>query len=774
MPVEEPRLASHLRDDAAFPADAPAHREAARTLDDHLAATTRDARTRSILVLGAPGAGKTHLLSRLRVRAARHACFVGISGAPAGDVLGAALQAAVFDLRHRDEGLPGQTPGLSRPQLASFVDPLLAAAAPFVLGADLASISAFLTPEALDETPALATRILAQRFVPALAASVPEAPAELVAALLAERSGGPEDAPPLAAVARALGPVAFFRAIGALAARASVPVILAFDRNEMVGARALASALETLRAGSGLLLLATLRLEDWNAGRAQLGDSERQRLEEQRLTLEADASLALPARDDPSGPALNPARDGLAALPLGLAALPPGNEPKKRRTRTPRRRSGLIPRRWPMGAPPAAPAPAPPLAAAPIAAAPVVALAAPTPPPPPAEAPIVAALPAAPAAAPVPASEAPPAASAAPSTPGTVSCALDVAVKPAFAEALRQSIKNRPGRAPSVTILPVPTKGPGIPGPAAATAAGAMAAGATPAGATTAAATAAAATTPAKRSTDASREAVSGLSRPRAAWRGSLGRGLLATSLVFFVASLGVLGRRDAPRTLPTQVSRWVYRPSGPGTPVAPRSNPIVLHPTNPQRPAVNGSTHVPPRPAPHAAAPSPGMPMVPVRTDPPAPQAPATPPAAEQPAPGTPDLGSAQVPLDREVDAAADLFGRLKVIDKALTTRDSQEVLATIERLMDNPPGSPEDQRALRIAFLGRLAVYKDDPRAMTRLETFMEPSYSRAERLVAIEALTRDGVPGIAQPQLMRIATADTDDVVQKKARQVLGLPD
>jgi hypothetical protein len=191
--------------------------------------------------------------------------------------------------------------------------------------------------------------------------------------------------------------------------------------------------------------------------------------------------------------------------------------------------------------------------------------------------------------------------------------------------------------------------------------------------------------------------------------------------------------------------------------PVPRRHGPLQPVPGVPGRPA-GLPTLAPGKPA---ALPSP-------RALPPGPPGPTT------PAPGKPLPALAPGTLDREVDKAPDLIARLRAIDQAIPTTDPAEVLATVERLLDHPPGEADEGRALKTALLGRLTVYKDNPRAMMRLLAATEPTSSRADRLIAIDALARNGnLSPIARPYIQRIATSDTDDVVQAKAKAVLGAP-
>src|SRR5262249_45989306 len=85
------------------------------------------------------------------------------------------------------------------------------------------------------------------------------------------------------------------RALGALGARARVPIVIALDQNDAVPGRTLASAVTRLHAVSGLVLVVTYLRTLWDQQRETLLEPERQRIEENRLVLEPPSLAGVPA-----------------------------------------------------------------------------------------------------------------------------------------------------------------------------------------------------------------------------------------------------------------------------------------------------------------------------------------------------------------------------------------------------------------------------------------------------------------------------------------------
>ncbi|MBI3726261.1 hypothetical protein HY251_20235 [bacterium] len=279
------RFAKDAWDDGALTGDVAAvHRSTSLALAQLVEATTRDARTRAALVLGETGSGKTHVLARLRRATEGRAIFAGVTSPAPGAILGSIVEALAVDLK-RPLRASGEAPPDARPrsQVAALVDPLVARFSACALGIDERIAAPYLTPDALDEEPPMAARLLERRFAPAIAARVPECSSRLVRALLLERAG---IAGELDATLAALDPFTALRGLGALAARASVPLVIAVDQNDAVDVRALAGAVTRLHAAPGLVVAITFLRTLWDEKRDALIEPERQRIEENRLVLE--------------------------------------------------------------------------------------------------------------------------------------------------------------------------------------------------------------------------------------------------------------------------------------------------------------------------------------------------------------------------------------------------------------------------------------------------------------------------------------------------------
>ncbi len=184
--------------------------------------------------------------------------------------IGARAHVGLIDaLRERTNGRPG---------VAAILDSLIKGASSFVLGKDLWSLESFLTPEALDEVPAVAARVLLTRFVPALAAQLPDVPRELLAALLAERTGSDEAS--LSAIAGAMAPADLLRAIGRVAARSNAVVVFSCAvATDFAAASALEAAASLEPGPTNVLWALGSRRDAWEVQRSLLDDDERRRVE---------------------------------------------------------------------------------------------------------------------------------------------------------------------------------------------------------------------------------------------------------------------------------------------------------------------------------------------------------------------------------------------------------------------------------------------------------------------------------------------------------------
>ncbi|MEZ0229914.1 MAG: hypothetical protein ACAI25_14920 [Planctomycetota bacterium] len=186
------------------------------------------------------------------------------------------------DLRRALTGIESRPDARPRCQLALIADRLVTAFTRAALGQDEAVAEPYLTPDALDDEPAIALRLLERRFAPAIASRVPGATEPLVRALLQERASGRGE---LAAAVRATDPFMALRELGALAQRAGVPIVLALDQNDAIDVRALAGVVTRLHSVPGLVVVVTFLRTAWDARRDSLLEPERQRVEENRLVL---------------------------------------------------------------------------------------------------------------------------------------------------------------------------------------------------------------------------------------------------------------------------------------------------------------------------------------------------------------------------------------------------------------------------------------------------------------------------------------------------------
>jgi hypothetical protein len=178
-----------------------------------------------------------------------------------------ALEALVPALRARTQGRPG---------VAGLLDPLIRSAAAFVLGSDQWSLEAFLKPEALDEVPAVASRVLLQRFVPALAAQLPGVPVELLTALVTERTGSGDASAALAAIE----PRPLLEAVARIAARAQAVIVFSCPQaTDHAAAAALDAACALETAPQACVWALGCTEEAWTVQRALLSEAERRAIE---------------------------------------------------------------------------------------------------------------------------------------------------------------------------------------------------------------------------------------------------------------------------------------------------------------------------------------------------------------------------------------------------------------------------------------------------------------------------------------------------------------
>ncbi|HZV02072.1 MAG TPA: hypothetical protein VFF73_35515 [Planctomycetota bacterium] len=207
-----------------------------------------------------------------------------------------ALEALVPALRARTNGRPG---------VAALLDPLIKSAAAFVLGSDQWSLEAFLKPEALDEVPAVASRVLLQRFVPALAAQLPGVPVELLTALVTERTGSGDASAELAAVP----PRALLEAVARIATRAQAVIVFSCPAaTDHAAAAALDAACALETAPQACVWALGCTEEAWSVQRALLSDAERRAIEAalrkaapMAAVAEAPVEAASPAPGRPRG-----------------------------------------------------------------------------------------------------------------------------------------------------------------------------------------------------------------------------------------------------------------------------------------------------------------------------------------------------------------------------------------------------------------------------------------------------------------------------------------
>jgi len=230
------------------------------SLEEHLAAVARGAASRFVLILSDAG-------ERVVAEVERRGALV-VRVPPGEGSLGERTRAAlVARLVERRDGRPG---------VAALVDPLISRAAEYVLGTDLPSLESYLTPEALDEVPAVAGRALVQRFVPALATVLAGVPESIIETLLRERSGWLEGRPGLAEVVRRSDtPLEVLLGIAVRAERG----LLVWHGCVEQGAAARAHEVAVSATGHGAVTALTVSRATWDLERVLLDETERDRLE---------------------------------------------------------------------------------------------------------------------------------------------------------------------------------------------------------------------------------------------------------------------------------------------------------------------------------------------------------------------------------------------------------------------------------------------------------------------------------------------------------------
>lgn len=241
---------------------------AVTSLERHVAEVGAGSPSRFVLVLGDDQDAVRHGFDELERRASPRALFVRVADGP-GPFEERAYAALVARLAERRGARPG---------VALLVDPIVQRGAEFVMGPDLGTIQAYLTPEALDEVPAVASRVLVQRFVPAIVQSLSGVKEDLLETLLRERSGSLDGRPGLAEVLGRRPRSEAFSELGELAKRAGCALVLGLGRSlEHVAAPALEVASSLPRAGA-FLVLHGAREELWTAEATLLSEEERRRV----------------------------------------------------------------------------------------------------------------------------------------------------------------------------------------------------------------------------------------------------------------------------------------------------------------------------------------------------------------------------------------------------------------------------------------------------------------------------------------------------------------
>jgi hypothetical protein len=269
-----------------------------RDLANVIASVVTGGPSRLALALAGSEAELVSNFARVFETTRRRALHVRVDPGP--DLVRRALSGLVFSLRERVAGRPGS---------AALLDGLVKNAASFVLGNDLWSLEAFLAPEALDEVPAVASRILLQRFAPALAAQLPSVPGELVLALLSERTGSGSE---LDTVGGALEPIELLRALARIAVRSGSAIVFSVS---CAGESAAAGALEATQVleavPAGVVWAIGCRKDAWELQRANLDETGRGRIEKALLA----PSVPVPAAPSPVGGPVASAGAPPAAIP---------------------------------------------------------------------------------------------------------------------------------------------------------------------------------------------------------------------------------------------------------------------------------------------------------------------------------------------------------------------------------------------------------------------------------------------------------------------------
>jgi len=177
-------------------------------------------------------------------------------------------------------------------------------------------------------------------------------------------------------------------------------------------------------------------------------------------------------------------------------------------------------------------------------------------------------------------------------------------------------------------------------------------------------------------------------------------------------------------------------------------------------RPGRPGSVHFEP--------PKPGSSQSPRQLAPAAPAIPPLPanaPAAAAPGPNAP----ASTGFLYEIENAPDLMARLAILDRLLPSQTPDQLAELIAKLLEHPPGPPEEVSAARVSYLHRLG-FVPGVRADEMLCAATAPDRPKGERLTAIEGLGRiPGRQGAARK--LDLLTYDADPDVARRARRALG---
>jgi len=275
-------------------------------LEQHIVDVAAGAPSRFVLALSQDLETLAPRMEELERSAASRGLHVRVP-AGSGSLLDRGFQALLARLTERREGRPG---------VAKLLDPLIERGAEFVMGPDLPQVRDYLSPAELDEVPAIASRVLLQRFVPALASTF-ALPEDLLDALMRERTGTTGPKPGAAQVLSARARSEALRQLGELAKRSGAPIVLDFGASSEHGAAAAHELASSLPASGFVLLLGALS-ERFSAEATLLSPDERKRIEASTVRFErAPAPVTVSA---PPPPVVAPEP---VTAPRVLAVAPP-------------------------------------------------------------------------------------------------------------------------------------------------------------------------------------------------------------------------------------------------------------------------------------------------------------------------------------------------------------------------------------------------------------------------------------------------------------------